>query len=76
MLYIILFSILILFFIIGIYWAYNQEKKDWNNGYCSYCYSQWKYFDIDSHRSRGYTCQCGRYIWISYSIDKFPVYSS
>jgi len=51
-----LYSVILLslFFIIGIYWAYNQEKKDWNNGYL----------------------QCGRYIWISYSIDKFPVYPS
>jgi len=57
-------------FAVGIRWVYRSEKRDWNGGFCSVCHSPWILFDRDSQGGRGYTCLCGRYIWISYSIDK------
>lgn len=65
----ICFSILVIFLVL-ILLARYQEKKDWNNGKCN-CGSNWEYFDTDSQGGRGYLCRkCGKFIWISYSVDK------
>lgn len=44
----------------------KQEKRDWNNGYCS-CGNKWRYFDTDSQGTEGYRCdKCGSIIWLSW----------
>lgn len=66
--------ILILFVIVGFRWAYNEEKKHYNNGVCPQCGGKLKYFDTAGDGSRGYKCsnkKCNYSVWISWSsIDK------
>jgi hypothetical protein len=67
--------ILILFAIIGFRWAYNDEKKHYNNGVCPQCGGKLKYFETDpKDGSRGYECpnkKCDYSTWVSWSsIDK------
>lgn len=62
----IVFLIILSIVIIGIYWAYRSEKKEWNGGYCNKCWNKWVHFDTDSQGGLGWTCKCGRYIWTSY----------
>ena len=61
---------LIAIFIIGIIWARNSEKKEWNNGICKEDGTKWKHFDNDSQGGRGYVCENKHRTWISYSVDK------
>ena len=58
--------------IAGIIWVRNLEKTLWNHGCCAECGTPWVKFDQDSQGGRGYTCNCHRHIWISYSVDKPP----
>lgn len=53
-----------------IFLARRFEKKKFNNGICSKCGGKWERFDTDSQGGRGYRCECGRYIWITYKVDK------
>ena len=53
----------LIFIIVGGTYSYLCTKKEWNNGRCSRCHSQWQSFDIDSSGAVGYKCLCGRYIW-------------
>ena len=62
--------ILVAIMLIGGLWERDREKREWNNGYCKKCGSEWERFDMDSQGGRGYTCDCGRTIWISYKVDK------
>jgi hypothetical protein len=61
--------VLVGFITSGVY-GYYTEKADWNNGKCC-CGQDWRQFDMDSQGGRGYVCDCGRHIWISWpGIDK------
>lgn len=62
----------IVIMIIIFVWAFDSEKRQWNNGVCPHCHSTWKRFDTDSQGGRGYKCACPRrrYIWISWPVDK------
>lgn len=53
----------LLFLIVGFTHSYFYMKKEWNNGRCRKCHSQWESFDMDSSGATGYKCLCGRYIW-------------
>jgi len=64
------FAVFLLLVTSGVIWAYRGEKRNWNNGHCIRCSSKWRHFDTDSHGGRGYSCRCGRYLWISYPVDK------
>ena len=55
---------------IGTSYSRYMEKKEWNNGYCCRCHSQWINFDTDSQGGRGYMCLCKRHIWMSWGFDK------
>ena len=60
-----------LFFIGGAVLCRHLEKKEWNNGKCTNCGTEWKNFDTDSQGGRGYSCpKCDKTIWISYNVDK------
>lgn len=63
----IIFLIVIL---IGVSIGRCYEKKQWNNGVCSFSNKPWKLFDYDSQGGRGYTDGEGNYCWISYKVDK------
>lgn len=68
--------ILILFAVVGLRWAYNDEKKRYNNGICPRCGEKLKYFGTDPEDgSRGYECsnkKCDYSTWVSWSsIDKY-----
>ena len=62
--------ILVLMFAGGL-WQRNNEKRDYNKGFCPHCLTIWQSFDMDSQGGRGYKCECKprRYIWISYGVD-------
>ncbi len=45
------------------------ESRDWHGGYCRVCGGAWGYFDTDSQGGRGYCCEGGHVIWISYPLD-------
>lgn len=67
--------ILILFAIVGLRWAYKDEKKHYNNGVCPQCGEKLKYFETDHEDgSRGYECsnkKCDYTCWVSWEkIDK------
>jgi hypothetical protein len=63
-------GIMILLFGGLVHWAYNQEKREWNDGKCL-CGERWQYFDTDSQGGRGYKCvKCKNDVWISYRVDK------
>jgi hypothetical protein len=55
--------------LIGGIWAFNNEKKEWNNGICAQYGEPWVLFDHDSQGGRGYSCR-DRTIWISYPVDR------
>lgn len=69
---IVIYVAFLLLMATGITWARYHEKKEWNNGHCSRCQSLWVCFDVDSQGGRGYKCLCGRHIWISYKVDRYP----
>jgi len=56
--------------VIGAYTQYRDEKKEWNNGVCKKCGTEWRMFDIDSQGGRMYQCKNGHYFDCSYSVDK------
>lgn len=63
-------TLIVILWGIGCLWQRNNEKRWWNGGYCRDCGSEWKRFDMDSQGGRGYSCECGKSIWISYRVDK------
>jgi len=65
----VLFIVLCLF--VGLWaWARGAEKKNWNEGYCPKCGALWRQYDTDSQGGRGYSCEGGHGIWVSYAVDK------
>lgn len=48
------------------------EKRDWNGGLCGKCWQHrpWISFDTDSQGGRGYRCEGGHHLWVSYPVDK------
>lgn len=55
----------------GAIWAYNREKRIWNNGLCARYHEPWVQFDTDSQGGRGYKCR-DIHIWISWPVDRLP----
>ena len=55
--------------VVGSIWAYNHEKREWNNGICAQYNEPWEHFDNDSQGGRGYKCR-DIYIWISWPVDR------
>lgn len=51
---------------VGIGLAVFNERKHWNRGVCRKCAGRWLYFDTDSQGGRGYKCEGGHTVWISY----------
>lgn len=45
------------------------EKKDFNNGICKHCNGKLELFSTDSQGGRGYVCECGHQVWVSYNVD-------
>ena len=71
MIQMIVFVILLIVIAVNVFLVRRYEKKNWNNGHCAKCGTEWTLFDHDSHGGRGYHCtKCNRYIWISYNVDK------
>ena len=66
---ILVFCGLVVFFSIGAI-ASRVEAKQWNYGRCKECNDSWECFDTDSQGGRGYKCGCGKYVWISYKVDR------
>lgn len=60
----------LIFVIAATIWLRKKEKKEWNNGVCAESGKPWILFDETRHIGRGYTDNCGNYIWISYKVDK------
>ena len=59
---------LVLFYTLFIYGRWSDAKA-WNGGICPSCGNQWESFDMDSQGGRGYKCECGSGVWISYAVD-------
>jgi DNA-directed RNA polymerase subunit RPC12/RpoP len=56
---------------LGGYLCWRYEKNMYNNGVCTKCGNELRLVDEDSQGGRCYHCDnCGRYIWISYNVDK------
>lgn len=56
---------------VGMAIAWSWDIRDWNGGVCRKCVTRWAYFDTDSQGGRGYKCEGGHTIWISYPrVDK------
>lgn len=69
----IIFIMLILFLVgITLYIRY-REKKEFNDGVCTHCGSNFKIFDTDSQGGTGWTCEnhkCENYLWTSWVKKK------
>lgn len=50
----------------------HYEKSEWNGGKCKECGGIWYAFDTDSQGGRGYKCDHGHYIWISW-LNERPI---
>lgn len=50
----------------------RMEKKDWNNGICPHCNTEWEFVSIDSYGERLYVCGCDLFhsVWIMTDVDK------
>jgi hypothetical protein len=66
----VVFGVFIVVILLGAFLTRKKEKNIFNNGICNKCSGRWEFFDIDSSGARGYKCSCGKYIWISYNVDK------
>lgn len=66
----LMFAILIpILLIVGFVYALYLERRDYNKGYCPNCGHKLKWFDIDSHGSRGYKCNhCNYVTWVSWGF--------
>jgi len=54
---------------IGVLWAVQCERREWNNGICRKNGLPWRNFDCCTGGDRGY--QAGdETCWISYDVDK------
>lgn len=63
--------VLLVLLAFGIVIARNNEKKEYNDGICTKCGNKLRLFDEDSQGGRVYHCdKCGRFVWISYNVDK------
>lgn len=56
--------------VLGVLWARESERKDWNRGICKRSGRRWRIFDVDSSGARGYKDGAGNYTWISYNVDQ------
>lgn len=63
--------LILLVIIVGMAVTRNHEKKEYNNGICTKCGGNLRYFDSDSQGGRGYNCdKCNNFVWVSYNVDK------
>lgn len=61
----------VVFWLVGIPLCILSDKKSYNNGICSHCGKELRYFDTDSQGARGYCCDgCNNFIWISWPVDR------
>lgn len=59
----------VLILVVGVFAGYWRERTAWNGGRCRMCAGEWKSFDMDSQGGRGYSCPCGKHLWVSWPID-------
>lgn len=67
----IIFIVLLIILVTLTLLAITLEKRNYNKGICKYCGKPLRHFDTDSQGGRGYMCDCGYCVWISYPcVDK------
>lgn len=63
--------VLIIIVLVGIPVCILTDKKEYNNGVCPKCGTEYRHFATDSHGGRGYCCDgCNYVIWISWPVDR------
>ena len=51
--------------------VYFHQKKEWNNGTCKDCNSEYKLLAEEQDGSRCYVCNCpSKFLWITYKRFK------